>query len=132
VTSSSSTGLLRVLDTQKAAGGGALFMHWAVVEAGTVTVGASASAKVDVAKRRRAQCHHTATHLLQAALRKVVGQDVSQAGSLVAFDRLRFDINCPRPVTEEELARVEELVNGWILDAVPLEVRRQVLTSRDR
>lgn len=78
VTSSSSSGLLRVLDTQKAAGGGALFMHRAIVEAGTVTIGASASAKVDVAKRRRSQCHHTATHLLQAALKKVVGQDVSQ------------------------------------------------------
>jgi alanyl-tRNA synthetase len=60
------------------------------------------------------QAHHTATHLLQAALKDVLGSDVSQAGSLVAFDRLRFDFNLPRAMTEAEVTKVETLVNEWI------------------
>ena len=60
------------------------------------------------------QAHHTATHLLQAALKNVLGSDVSQAGSLVAFDRLRFDFNLPRAMTEAEVLQVETLVNEWI------------------
>lgn len=60
------------------------------------------------------QAHHTATHLLQAALKDVLGSDVSQAGSFVAFDRLRFDFNLPRAMTEAEVIKVETLVNEWI------------------
>lgn len=60
------------------------------------------------------QAHHTATHLLQAALKNVLGSDVSQAGSLVAFDRLRFDFSLPRAMTEAEIVQVETLVNEWI------------------
>lgn len=60
------------------------------------------------------QAHHTATHLLQSALKTVLGADVSQAGSLVAFDRLRFDFNLPRAMTEAEIVKVETLVNEWI------------------
>lgn len=77
-------------------------------------------AEVDPTLRQRAQVHHTATHLLQAALKDVLGSDVSQAGSLVAFDRLRFDFNLPRAMTEAEIIKVETLVNEWIGMGVPV------------
>ncbi|MEM6715918.1 MAG: DHHA1 domain-containing protein, partial [Cyanobacteria bacterium P01_C01_bin.147] len=66
--------------------------------------------------RRRAMANHTATHLLQAALKKLVDDSISQAGSLVAFDRLRFDFNCPRALTPAEVQQVEEQVNTWIAE----------------
>lgn len=69
------------------------------------------------------QVHHTATHLLQSALKKVVGQDTSQAGSLVAFDRLRFDFNFNRPLHDGELEEIECLINRWIGDATRLETK---------
>ncbi|MEI2579382.1 alanine--tRNA ligase [Scytonema sp. PRP1] len=93
------------------------FVHFGRIERGTIRVGDAVSAQIDPANRRRAQANHTATHLLQAALKKVVDEGISQAGSLVSFDRLRFDFNCPRPLTPEEVQQVEELVNIWIGEA---------------
>lgn len=69
------------------------------------------------------QVHHTATHLLQSALKKVIGQETSQAGSLVAFDRLRFDFNFHRPLVDSELEEIEGLINGWIGDATILQTK---------
>jgi alanyl-tRNA synthetase len=75
------------------------------VERGALQVGDSVTAQIDRACRRRAQANHTATHLLQAALKKLVDTNISQAGSLVAFDRLRFDFNCPRGLTPKKCSR---------------------------
>ncbi len=80
------------------------------------------NATIDRACRRRIQANHTATHLLQAALKKVVDDSVSQAGSLVNFDRLRFDFNSPRALTQEDVQQVEELVNTWISEAHEAEI----------
>ncbi|MEB3321696.1 MAG: DHHA1 domain-containing protein, partial [Synechococcaceae cyanobacterium] len=104
-----------------------VFVHEGRVERGMVAVGDLVTARVDRACRRRAQAHHTATHLLQAALKQVVDPSIAQAGSLVDFDRLRFDFHCPRPVSPTELARIETLINGWIADAHDLEVREMEL-----
>jgi alanyl-tRNA synthetase len=104
-----------------------VFVHSGRVERGVVRVGDVVTARVDRACRRRTQAHHTATHLLQAALKLVMDPDIRQAGSLVDFDRLRFDFHCPRAVTAEELGRVEELINGWISDAHALEVQEMAL-----
>ncbi|MUG96247.1 alanine--tRNA ligase [Scytonema sp. UIC 10036] len=93
------------------------FVHFGRIERGTLRVGDEVLAQIDPACRRRVQANHTATHLLQAALKKVVDEGISQAGSLVSFDRLRFDFNCPRPVTPEELQQVEEVINLWIGEA---------------
>jgi alanyl-tRNA synthetase len=93
------------------------YVHFGLIERGTLRIGDTVTAQIDPAGRRRIQANHTATHLLQAALKKVVDDGISQAGSLVSFDRLRFDFNCPRPLTPEELQQVEELVNIWISDA---------------
>ncbi|WP_017314335.1 alanine--tRNA ligase [Mastigocladopsis repens] len=93
------------------------FVHFGHIERGTIRVGDAVTAQIDPANRRRAQANHTATHLLQAALKKTVDEGISQAGSLVSFDRLRFDFNCPRPLTPEEVQQVEKLVNIWIAEA---------------
>ena len=104
-----------------------VFVHSGRVERGQVSLGDLVTARVDQACRRRAQAHHTATHLLQAALKQVVDPGIGQAGSLVDFDRLRFDFHCPRPLTAAELERIEGLVNAWITAAHGLEVREMPL-----
>lgn len=93
------------------------FVHFGRIERGTIRVGDAVTAQIDRACRRRLQANHTATHLLQAALKKFVDDGISQAGSLVSFDRLRFDFNCPRALTAEELQQVEEQINTWIAEA---------------
>ena len=105
--------VVRVDDVQKESD---FFLHMGRVERGTVQVGNLATAQIDRACRRRAMANHTATHLLQAALKAIVDDTISQAGSLVAFDRLRFDFNCPRALTPEEVQQVEEQVNTWIAE----------------
>ena len=70
--------------------------------------------------------------MLQAALKKVIGDETSQAGSLVAFDRLRFDFNFHRPLQEKELVEIEELINGWIGDATLLQTKVMPLADAKR
>jgi alanyl-tRNA synthetase len=105
--------VVRIEDVQKESD---FFLHIGRVERGIVRVGDRVTAQIDRACRRRIMANHTATHLLQAALKKIVDEGVSQAGSLVAFDRLRFDFNCPRALTPEEVPQVEEQVNAWIAE----------------
>jgi alanyl-tRNA synthetase len=95
----------------------AFFVHFGTIERGSLRVGDTITAQIDTGSRRRAQANHTATHLLQAALKKLVDPEISQAGSLVSFDRLRFDFNCSRALTSVEVQQVEELVNNWITEA---------------
>jgi alanyl-tRNA synthetase len=103
--------LVRIEDVQKESG---IFVHFGRVERGILRVGDPVTAQIDLACRRRVQANHSATHLLQAALKKFVGEEIAQAGSLVAFDRLRFDFTSPRAVTAAELQQIEEQVNSWI------------------
>ncbi|MEB3145662.1 MAG: alanine--tRNA ligase [Cylindrospermopsis raciborskii 1523720] len=111
--------LIKIEDVKKESD---FFIHFGKIERGTVKVGDSVTAQVDTGNRRRAQANHTATHLLQAALKKIVDEGISQAGSLVSFDRLRFDFNCPKSLTEDEVQQVEDLVNAWISQAHPAQV----------
>jgi alanyl-tRNA synthetase len=108
-------GRASVLDTQK--DGAGIIYHFVEVEAGELAAGQEVTASVDAAVRRPTQRNHTATHLLHAALRRLLGPSVRQAGSLVAPDRLRFDFTHPRPLSPEQLTAVEDLVNGWVLEA---------------
>ena len=100
-----------------------VFLHRAVVGEGTLNVGDSVSAVIDPGLRADIMRNHTAAHLLQAALRKVLGEHVEQAGQLVNGDRVRFDFTHFSAVTPEELTKVERLVNLEVLKAVPVETR---------
>jgi alanyl-tRNA synthetase len=111
--------LVSINDVQKES---AFFVHFGTIERGSLRVGDTITAQIDSGSRRRAQANHTATHLLQAALKKLVDPEISQAGSLVSFDRLRFDFNCPRALTPAEVQQVEELVNNWITEAHAAEI----------
>jgi alanyl-tRNA synthetase len=104
----------RVSDTQKKAGD--LFVHQGTVEQGTVKVGTALQLAVDHGRRSAIRANHSATHLLHEALRQVLGDHIAQRGSLVAPDRLRFDFVHPKPITAEELARVEDIANDVVLE----------------
>ena len=137
---SSAPGLAIEVGAVKKAAGGSLFVHAAQIlplsvssqeggegggdqEGLVLKVGDRVSARVDAALRRRSAAHHTATHLLQSALKKVLGPDVTQQGSLVGFDRLRFDFNLSHPMAQEEVMEVERLVNLWVNEASPLSTK---------
>ncbi|CAJ2642575.1 unnamed protein product [Trifolium pratense] len=122
--------VVEIIDVQKSFGN--IFVHKGRVQKGVVEVGKQVEATVDVKLRQRAKVHHTATHLLQAALKKVIGQETSQAGSLVAFDRLRFDFNFHRPLLDSELAEIEVLINGWIENAILLQTKVMPLADAKR
>jgi alanyl-tRNA synthetase len=116
---SGDTVLVRVEDVKKESD---FFVHFGHIERGTLELGTAVTAQIDRSCRRRAQANHTATHLLQAALKQIVDPGISQAGSLVDFDRLRFDFNCPRPLKAEEVQQIEEQVNTWIAQAHEADV----------
>jgi len=109
-----------VADTQKR---GAAHAHLGEVVEGTLRIGDTLEARVDARRRQATVLNHTATHLLHAALRTVLGTHVQQKGSLVAPDRLRFDFAHFQPVTPEELLEIERLVNAQIRANAPGEVR---------
>lgn len=111
--------VIRIEDVKKE---GDIFVHFGAIERGKISRGDAVTATIDRACRRRAQANHSATHLLQSALKLTLGDTVSQAGSLVDFDRLRFDFNCPRALKAEELQQVEERVNTWIAEAHSAEI----------
>jgi alanyl-tRNA synthetase len=108
-----------VTDTHSPAQG--LIVHKVKVEKGTVKVGDTVTAEVDVEKRDAIRRNHTATHLVHAALREVLGGHVKQAGSVVAPNYLRFDFNHFQPMTEDEIKEVERLVNEQVLRNVKVD-----------
>jgi alanyl-tRNA synthetase len=111
-------GAMDVEDTVRPVGD--LVVHRGRVRSGVLREGDPVHLAVDAPRRRDIMRNHTATHLLHAALRQVLGEHARQAGSLVAPDRLRFDFAHMRALTAEERARIETAVNDWILDAVPV------------
>src|SRR6195256_642927 len=104
----------RVTDTQKKAGD--LFVHLGKVEQGTLKAGTVLLLEVDHARRSSIRAHHSATHILHEALRQVLGDHIAQRGSLVAPDRLRFDFVHQKPITPEEIARIEDIANDVVLE----------------
>jgi alanyl-tRNA synthetase len=110
----------RVADTQKL---GRAYSHLGRVEQGSLKVGDLVEAIIDAERRNATRLNHSATHLLHAALRKVLGTHVTQKGSLVAPDRLRFDFSHYAPLTPEELREIERQVNAEIRANAPVETR---------
>ncbi len=118
---------VHVTDTKHRDGG--LESHVGVVEEGTLSVGDSVTATIDAGRRELIRRNHTATHLLDAALKKVLGDHVNQAGSLVAPDRMRFDFTHFEALTKDELDRIEGMVNAEIFAAKP--VVTQIMSIED-
>jgi alanyl-tRNA synthetase len=114
-----------IADTQKEAGD--LFVHHGKVEQGTLKVGQALALQVDRARRSAIRRNHSATHLLHEALRQVLGDHVAQKGSLVAPDRLRFDFSHPKPMTAQEIERVEDMANDYVLQNSPVTTRLMAL-----
>lgn len=111
----------KVSDTVKDPSG--IFMHSGFAKAGVVKNGDHVKAAFDVEKRRSTMRNHTAAHLLQAALREVLGNHVEQAGQMVDSERMRFDFTHFSAMTQEEITRVEQIVNKEILNAVDVDIR---------
>ena len=112
--------LFQVTDVQKDKAG--KFLHHGVMHSGHLQVEQTVTARIDTDRRKAIMRAHSATHLLQAALREVRGDHVHQAGSLVEPDRLRFDLTHFSAITPEELERVNEIVGDWILDGMDVTV----------
>jgi len=110
-----------VTGTEKRAGD--LFVHFGTVEQGALKVGAALALEVDHRRRSAIRQNHSATHLLHEALRQVLGDHVAQKGSLVAPDRLRFDFSHPKPMSGEEIERVEDIANDIVLQNAPVITR---------
>ncbi|MFO7993976.1 MAG: alanine--tRNA ligase [Marinobacter sp.] len=113
-----SGGRFKVTDTQKE---GSNHLHIGTVIEGELFPGLEVDARIDHARRERTKKNHSATHLMHAALRKVLGEHVTQKGSLVDPDKLRFDFSHFEPVTPEQLREIEHQVNEQILDNTPVQ-----------
>ena len=123
------SGQIRVEDTQKIDD---VYLHQGIVEKGIFRTNDQVNAQIDLPRRLSIMRHHTATHILQAALRDILGSHVQQQGSLVAEDRLRFDFTHPKAITQEDIERIERYVNERILncdtvtkDILPIELARK-------
>ena len=117
----SAQGIFAVEDTQKIQA--AVFGHQGVLKTGALKVGDAVNAKVDLVARKRTMRNHSATHLMHKALREVLGEHVQQKGSQVDPDKTRFDFVHNQPLTDEEIRRVEQIVNAEILDNVDCQHR---------
>lgn len=102
-----------------------LFVHRSKIVNGEITIGEKVKAAIDVPRREEIRLHHTSAHLLQAALIKVLGDEVHQAGSQVEENRMRFDFSFNRAMTPDEIFKVEEIMNNWI--AKGYEVKTDVM-----
>ncbi len=114
-----------VTDTQKKLGD--LIVHFGTVEAGSFKAGDAVALEVDRARRSATRANHSATHLVHEALRQVLGLHVAQKGSLVAPDRLRFDFSHTKPMSAEEIGKVEALANAIVLQNSAVETRLMAL-----
>ncbi|MBO8239128.1 alanine--tRNA ligase [Prochlorococcus marinus XMU1412] len=100
-----------------------VFLHYGTIKKGILTIGQIVNTNVSCSNRAKAAANHTATHLLQSALKSVVDESVGQKGSLVAFNKLRFDFNSSNPISKDQISKIETLVNSWIMENHALEIK---------
>lgn len=120
-TAGSESGTMEILSVDKDDLG--KFMHSARITSGTISLGQTVRLRVDRARRLATARNHTSTHLLQKALRSVLGDHVEQSGSMVSEERLRFDFTHFQPVSDKELVEIEQMINDAILEAMPVSTR---------
>ena len=100
-----------------------VFLHYGTIKKGILTIGQKVKTNVSSSNRAKAAANHTATHLLQSALKSVINESVGQKGSLVAFNKLRFDFNSSNPISKDQISKIETLVNSWIMENHALEIK---------
>ena len=118
---------IKINDTQKKMGD--LFIHYGKVEKGSVSVGQNINLEIDVEKRSKSKANHSATHLLHESLRRILGKHVTQKGSLVSPERLRFDFSHNKPIEKEEMAKINKIVNDTIEDSTDVQTR--IMTPKE-
>ena len=100
-----------------------VFLHYGTIKKGILTIGQKVKTNVSSSNRAKAAANHTATHLLQSALKSVINESVGQKGSLAAFNKLRFDFNSSNPISKDQISKIETLVNSWIMENHALEIK---------
>ncbi len=100
-----------------------VFLHYGTIKKGILIIGQKVKTNVSSSNRAKAAANHTATHLLQSALKSVLNESVGQKGSLVAFNKLRFDFNFSNPISKDQISKIETLVNSWIMENHALEIK---------
>ncbi len=100
-----------------------VFLHYGTIKKGKLTIGQKVKTNVSSSNRAKAAANHTATHLLQSALKSVINESVGQKGSLVAFNKLRFDFNSSNPISKDQISKIETLVNSWIMENHTLDIK---------
>ena len=118
---------INIQDTQKKMGD--LFVHYGTVQKGTFAVGDSVNLEINIQKRNNARANHSATHLLHESLRRTLGKHVTQKGSLVSPDRLRFDFSHNKPIEKDEMVKINKIVNEIINGASDVQTR--IMTPKE-
>ena len=119
--------IIKITDTQKKMGD--LHVHVGKIEKGTIKVGENVNLEIDIKRRNNAKAYHSATHLLHEALRRTLGKHVTQKGSLVSPEKLRFDFSHNKPIEKDELSQIESLVNEMI--AKSSAVKTRIMTPKE-
>jgi alanyl-tRNA synthetase len=118
---------INVIDTQKKMGD--LHVHVGKVSMGSIKVGENVNLEIDVKKRKDARAYHSATHLLHEALRRTLGKHVTQKGSLVSPEKLRFDFSHNKPIEKSEITKIENLVNEMVFNSS--DVKTRIMTPKE-
>ena len=118
---------IKINDTQKKMGD--LFVHYGKIEKGSISIGQNVNLEIDISKRNNSKAYHSATHLLHESLRRTLGKHVTQKGSLVSPDRLRFDFSHNKPIEKEEMEKINNIVNEIVVGSS--EVQTRIMTPKE-
>ncbi len=118
---------IKIDDTQKKMGD--LFVHYGKIEKGSISIGQNVNLEIDVLKRNNSKAYHSATHLLHESLRRTLGKHVTQKGSLVSPDRLRFDFSHNKPIEKEEMKKINNTVNEIVAGSTDVQTR--IMTPKE-
>ena len=118
---------IKVYDTQKKMGD--LFVHYGKIEKGKISIGQNVNLEIDVSKRNNSKANHSATHLLHESLRRTLGKHVTQKGSLVSPDRLRFDFSHNKPIQKDEMIKINKIVNEVVEGSSDVQTR--IMTPKE-
>ena len=118
---------IKINDTQKKMGD--LFVHYGKIEKGSISIGQNVNLEIDVLKRNNSKAYHSATHLLHESLRRTLGKHVTQKGSLVSPERLRFDFSHNKPIEKEEMTKINNIVNEIVVGSTDVQTR--IMTPKE-